>query len=65
MSDEEFPKQFSHSVKLEETAKGIRISVHGYGVNGLDTIEETVAMYKAVRDKLEKEKIPRAPMTVD
>ena len=31
---------FSHSLKLEETAKGLRISVHIYAHNTVEALEE-------------------------
>jgi hypothetical protein len=54
----------SHSLKLEESAKDVRISVHVY-TNGRDTaINEAIATYLETRLKAEKEKIKVAPMDV-
>ena len=53
---------FSHSVKIEDTAKGIRISVHVY-TDDLDTaVLESVKLYQDTRKLAEKEKIPIAPV---
>jgi len=58
----EIPVQFTHSVKLEDTAKGIRISVHVY-TNDLETAtNETIKLYKHTKDLAEQNKIPIAPM---
>jgi uncharacterized radical SAM superfamily protein len=40
MSNEDIPvTQFTHSIKVEETAKGLRFSVHVYGNNEDETVE--------------------------
>lgn len=36
---------FSHSLKLEETAKGLRISVHIYAHNTAEGLEEAFKTY--------------------
>ena len=60
----EIPSQFTHSVKLEETAKGVRISVHVYG-NGKDiTLEGAIQTYLETKEYCEQKKIPLAPMEV-
>jgi len=49
-------------LKLEETAKGLRISVRVY-TNGRDiAINETIARYLETKQLADKEKIPIAPM---
>jgi len=64
MNDIEIPAQFTHSVKIEDTAKGIRLSVHVYA-NDLDSaMNEAIKLYQATKQKAEKEKIPVAPMEV-
>ena len=65
MFNEEFSTipQFTHSLKLEESAKDVRISVHVY-TNGRDTaINEAIATYLETKQKCEK-KIQIAPMEV-
>jgi len=37
--------QFTHSSKLEETVKGVRISVHVYSNNQEQVIEEALNTY--------------------
>ncbi len=60
----EIPVQYTHSVKIEDTAKGIRLSVHVYA-NGLETaVSEAIKLYQATKQKAKKEKIPVAPMEV-
>jgi hypothetical protein len=57
-------KQFSHSVKLEETQKGVRIHLHVYA----DTVEharqQLLKLYFGVHTDLIQHNIPRAPMSV-
>jgi hypothetical protein len=51
----EIPVQYAHSVKIEDTAKGIRLSVHVYA-NGLETaVNEAIKLYQATKQKAEKE----------
>jgi hypothetical protein len=38
--------QFTHSIKVEETAKGLRFSVHVYGNNEDETIETVLKTMK-------------------
>jgi len=61
----EIPSQFTHSIKIEETAKGVRISVHVYSNNRLAAIDEAIGTYEVMKDKLEEEEIPIAPMEVN
>jgi hypothetical protein len=51
-------------LKLEDTAKGIRISVHVYTNDRETAINEAIETYLKTRTKAEKEKIPIAPMEV-
>ena len=58
MSEEErieFPSQFSHSVKIEQSAKGARVTVHVLGKNQQDAIDQAIQMYSSVRKRLEEE----------
>lgn len=55
---------YTHSVKIEDTAKGIRISIHVY-TNDLDTaVTESVKLYQETKKLADKEKIPLAPIEV-
>lgn len=53
---------FSHSLKLEETAKGIRISVHVYANDHEKAIEESFNMYLKAKMTAMDNKIPLAPV---
>ena len=59
----EIPTQFTHSVKLEETAKGVRISVHVYG-NDRNAIFDAINTYLDTKDECVDKKILLAPMEV-
>ena len=60
----EIPVQYTHSVKIEDTAKGIRLSVHVYA-NSLETaVNKAIKLYQATKQKAEKENIPVAPMEI-
>ena len=57
MSEEErieFPSQFSHSVKIEQSAKGARVTVHVLGKNQQEAIDQAIQMYSSVRKRLEE-----------
>jgi hypothetical protein len=62
MSSEEIPVQYTHSIKLEETAQGIRIHVHCYTNDRQTAINEVFATYLEGKQKCEIEKILLAPM---
>jgi hypothetical protein len=53
--------QYTHSLKLEETAKGIRISVHVYTNDHEKAIEEAFNMYLKARMTATDNKIALAP----
>jgi ribosome-associated translation inhibitor RaiA len=54
----------SHSIKISETAKGVRIDVHIYATDKQTAINEAISTYLETRLKAEKEKIQVAPMDV-
>jgi hypothetical protein len=54
----------SHSIKIFETVKGVRIDVHIYATDKQTAINEAIATYLETRLKAEKEKIQVAPMDV-
>ena len=60
----EIPSQWSHSVKLEETAKGIRISVHVYGNDQFATLQDAVNTYMKTKKECTAFEIPLAPMEI-
>ena len=53
---------YSHSLKLEETAKGLRISVHIYAHNTAEALEEAFQTYLHAKMKAIDNKIPLAPV---
>lgn len=53
---------YSHSLKLEETAKGLRISVHVYANDHEKAIEESFNMYLKAKMTAQDNKIPLAPV---
>ena len=54
--------QYTHSIKLEDTAKGIRLSVHVYANSTNDAIEKAFTMYLKARQTAMDSKIPLAPV---
>jgi hypothetical protein len=46
----EIPVQFTHSLKIEETAKGIRISVHIYTNDQQKAIQQAFETYLTSRE---------------
>lgn len=64
ISETEIPTQFSHSVKIEQTAKGARITVHVNANNGLEAMEQSINLYKATKLQLEELKEVVAPVEV-
>jgi hypothetical protein len=67
MSEEvrvEFPAQFSHSVKIEQSAKGARVTVHVLGNSQQEAIDQAIQMYSSVRKRLEEEGHILSPIEV-
>jgi ribosome-associated translation inhibitor RaiA len=58
---ESIPPLFSHSVKIEQTAKGARITVHVNANNGLEAMEQSVNLYRATKLQLDQLKEIVAP----
>jgi len=58
------PVIYSHSLKLEETAKGIRISVHVYANDQEQAIEEAFNTYLKAKMTAFDNKIPLAPIEI-
>ncbi len=59
--DVELPVQFTHSLKVEDTAKGIRISVHVYTNDQATAIEQVFQTYLKARMEAMDNKITLAP----
>ena len=66
MTSEEamIPTQFTHSIKLEETAKGVRFSIHVYANDRAEALKELFVTYRTAKDIAQNDKIPLAPMEV-
>jgi hypothetical protein len=64
MSLEEIPTQYTHSIKLEDTAKGIRVSVHVYSNDRQTALNEALKTYQEMKDLCTDNKIPLAPMEI-
>jgi hypothetical protein len=60
----QIPTQFTHSIKLSDTAKGIRIDVHVYANDQQTAIDEAFEMYINARDLAKTKEIPLAPIEV-
>lgn len=55
-------QQFSHSVKLEETAKGVRVSVHVYADTAEHARQEALKVYLGIVHDLQSHDVKLAPM---
>ena len=64
MEDSEFPQQFSHSVKIEQSAKGARVTVHVFTTSKDEAIKQAVDFYKSTIEALKAEKLEVAPIEV-
>jgi hypothetical protein len=60
----EIPTQYTHSVKLEETAQGVRVHVHCYANDRMTALDEAIGSYKIMKAMLQNDDIPIAPMTI-
>jgi hypothetical protein len=55
---------YSHSLKLEDTARGVRISVHVYANDNEKAIEEAFNTYLKAKITAIDNKIPLAPVEI-
>jgi hypothetical protein len=53
---------FSHSVKLEQTAKGVRVTVHVSSDNFHDARMQSTELFLKVQEDLKIQGIPLAPV---
>jgi hypothetical protein len=60
----ELPAQYTHSVKLEETAKGVRVHVHAYANSQTNAIFEAVETLVNTRKEVEARGLVLAPVEV-
>jgi hypothetical protein len=61
---EVIPTLFSHSIKIEQTAKGARVTVHVNANNGLEAMEQSINLYRATKFQLEQLKEVVAPIEI-
>jgi hypothetical protein len=54
--------QYTHSIKIEDTAKGIRLSVHVYANSTGEAIEQAFNMYLKAKMTATDNKISLAPV---
>jgi hypothetical protein len=54
--------QYTHSIKIEDTAKGIRLSVHVYANSTGEAIEQAFTMYLKAKITAVDNKITLAPV---
>jgi hypothetical protein len=61
---DEIPEKpiFSHSVKLEQTAKGVRVTVHVSSYNFHDARMQSTELFIKVQQDLQIQGIPLAPV---
>jgi glycine cleavage system regulatory protein len=60
----DIPVQYTHSVKLEETAQGIRVHVHVYANDRETAINQAIQTYDLTKRGIENMKILLAPMEI-
>ncbi|GEM_PF-3161065 len=60
----EIPPAFSHSVKIEQTGKGARITVHVFASSSESAIQQALEMYGATKKYLELKGEVVAPIEV-
>jgi hypothetical protein len=56
------PVVYSHSLKIEDSAKGIRLSVHVYANDKGTAIEQAFSTYLTAQQTARDNKIPLAPV---
>jgi hypothetical protein len=64
MSDTEVSTQHSHSVKIEQSAKGARVTVHVNANNELEAMEQAINLYIMTKQTLEQRAEIVAPIEV-
>ncbi len=57
-------QQYTHSLKIEGTAKGIRLSVQVYANSTGEAIEQAFSMYLKAKITAIDNKIPLAPVEI-
>jgi hypothetical protein len=65
LDNAEEPKPtFSHSIKIEETAKGCRVSVHVYADTSEHARQQALKTYCGILDDLKRHDITVAPLCI-
>lgn len=64
MEEAEIRQIYSHSVKLSDTAKGIRIDVHVWANDMTTAVEQAFETYELARITAKDSNIPVAPVEV-
>jgi hypothetical protein len=60
--NEAVPQQFTHSVKIESTQKGLRVHVSAHANDADETIREVIYLYQKTKSRLEELNETIAPM---
>jgi hypothetical protein len=58
------PTMFTHSVKIEMTAKGARVTVHVNADEALEAMNQAINLYRATKLELEQQKEAVAPIEI-
>jgi len=58
----EYPPVFSHSVKIDQTAKGARVTVHVHANEGKEAMCQAIDLYKQTIEDLTKNNLQVAPI---
>jgi hypothetical protein len=64
MADVEIPTQFSHSVKIEQTAKGARVTVHVSANSFGIARDQAIELYTETQEQLLRDGFALAPIEV-
>ena len=60
----ELPSQFTEDVKIEQSAKGARVTIHVFGNNAGETIQKAVSLYKFTTEALAEKGLVVAPIEI-
>jgi hypothetical protein len=58
------PEQYTHSIKISDTAKGIRLDIHVYATDKETVVAEAFDTYIHARDMAVSHEIPVAPIEI-
>ncbi len=60
----EIPPSFTEDIKIEQSAKGARVTVHVFGNDAVQTMDKAVLLYKQIMTKLREGGVPVAPIEI-